>query len=217
MGYFDQFNPGIAGLLGGAVQQGYGAPPLAAGLPGMGGIQGALAQNAAVRPKPSFFGEGGTGRNIAGNIGDVLMQYGGMRPVYGPAMERRQEREADRSDYERKLQDQKGLWEYQQEYERANPKPVNNDTVQDYEFIRQTIGDDAARKYLENKASPPRLIQLPDGRWQYVDNQQPQQQAAPPQPGTVEEGHVFKGGDPADPNNWVPVGGAGQGGPRTFR
>lgn len=40
-----------------------------------------------------------------------------------------------------------------------------------------------------------------------------QQPAAPsgPQPGAVEDGYIFKGGNPADPNSWEPV---SQGGPQ---
>ena len=33
--------------------------------------------------------------------------------------------------------------------------------------------------------------------------------SAPPKPGTVEDGYRFKGGNPADPSAWEPVGGAG--------
>jgi hypothetical protein len=35
--------------------------------------------------EPSFFGQGGTGRNIAGYIGDALLTASGGRPVFGPA------------------------------------------------------------------------------------------------------------------------------------
>lgn len=56
-------------------------------------IFGALPQAAkyAMMPaeakKPKFFGEGGSGRAIAGHIGDALLQMNGMRPIYAPAME----------------------------------------------------------------------------------------------------------------------------------
>lgn len=48
---------------------------------------------------------------------------------------------------------------------------------------------------------------------------QGQQAAAPPppQPGQIEDGYRFVGGNPADPNSWQPVGGAGQSGPQTFQ
>lgn len=39
---------------------------------------------------------------------------------------------------------------------------------------------------------------------------------AGPQPGTIEDGHRFRGGDPGDPNNWEAVGGASPQGSRPF-
>lgn len=48
--------------------------------------------------KPSFFGAGGTGRNILGYIGDGLAELGGMKGVYGPAVaeQRKQQEELQR-------------------------------------------------------------------------------------------------------------------------
>lgn len=39
--------------------------------------------------------------------------------------------------------DEMAQWTAQQEWERAHPKPVNNDTVNDYKFIAQMLGEDA--------------------------------------------------------------------------
>jgi len=47
----------------------------------------------------------------------------------------------------------------------------------------------------------PKWVTGPDGR----PYQTPPAQNMGPQPGTVEEGFRFKGGDPADPKNWEPV------------
>jgi hypothetical protein len=52
--------------------------------------------------KPSFFGEGGTGRAIGGAIGDFLLQSSGMRPIYAPMMQQRVERQQMLADEERR-------------------------------------------------------------------------------------------------------------------
>lgn len=44
-------------------------------------------------PPPSFFGKGGTGRTIAGYVGDALLQLGGQKPVYSQYMAQAPERE----------------------------------------------------------------------------------------------------------------------------
>lgn len=38
----------------------------------------------------SFFGQGGFAQNLTGLLGDVFLQHGGMRPLYGPAVQQRQ-------------------------------------------------------------------------------------------------------------------------------
>jgi len=144
-----------------------GAAPSAA--PTTGGIFGAAGRQGKGGQKgPSFFGEGGVGRNIAGMIGDVLMQYGGLQPAFAPAMQQRQQFQRQQElatanrDAERraKLED----WVFQQQYEAAHPKPVNNDTVSDFDFIASKIGPEAANQYLRNiAAGPPMMVENPDG------------------------------------------------------
>lgn len=51
--------------------------------------------------------------------------------------------------------DEMAQWTAQQEWERAHPKPINNDTVNDYRFIEQQLGTDAAKQYLGNVAAGP--------------------------------------------------------------
>lgn len=153
---------------------------LAPGLNRKRGLFGASAQvpqqpamTASAQPlapaKPSFFGEGGVGRAIAGNIGDFLLQNSGMAPIYAPAMQER--RAMAYGQQQREAQRRQGLedWVAKEQWERANPKPVNNDTVADYEYIRDKLGEDAANEFLRNKANPPQYRQGPDGQFYRID------------------------------------------------
>lgn len=141
------------GLFGASVQ-----PPMA---PEM-----TATANPMAPAKPKFFGEGGVGRSIAGNIGDFLLQYSGMDPIFQPAMQQRQAMAYEQQ--QRDSQRRQGLedWVAKQEWERANPNPVNNDTVNDYNFISQQLGEDAAKSYLRVLSEgPPVAVDVanPDG------------------------------------------------------
>lgn len=49
------------------------------------------------------------------------------------------------------------------QWERAHPKPVSNDTVNDYQFISQTLGPEAGKQFLQSKANPVQWIQADNG------------------------------------------------------
>ena len=124
--------------------------------------------------KPGFFGQGGAGRAIAGTIGDVLLQRGGLAPIYGPTMQFQNALAAKTQANATARQQEWVDWVRKQEYERANPKPTNNDTVADFEFIRQRLGEKEAEEFLRNKANPPVYRVGPDGQFYRVDVAQPQ-------------------------------------------
>jgi len=74
------------------------------------------------------------------------------------------------------------------------------------------------RRLLENRyAAPPRIVTGPNGELMVVGGGAQAGGQSPPSPGTIEDGYRFRGGDPADSENWVPVeGGAGRSDPQTF-
>ena len=115
---FNQFarpNDGISGVPGGRGAFGAWEFPKAIDESGAiapidysSGIEAALAENAAKSPpKPSFFGKGGVGRNIAGLLGDYLAQLGGGQAVYAPLMEHQRALEL----YEKKRRDDWDDWQ----------------------------------------------------------------------------------------------------------
>lgn len=56
-------------------------------------------------------------------------------------------------------------WRQQYDYERTNPKASTNDTVADYTFMTQTLGKDAADKWLARRGDPFINTTLPNGQF----------------------------------------------------
>lgn len=109
--------------------------------PGIGdGMAAAQAPTAPAKPK--FFGEGGVGRGIAGNIGDFLLQYSGMDPIYQPAMQQKQAMAYDQQQRQATRRERLEDWQAQEEYKRANPAPINNDTVNDFNWYKGLSPED---------------------------------------------------------------------------
>lgn len=169
--------------------------------------------NPSPTAKPKFFGEGGAGRNIAGYIGDALLQMSGANPIYQPTMLQRQQEALLARQRQQQVQDQRDTWIAQQQYKAEHPEPVNNDTVNDFQFIAKNLGPEAATQYLRNiAAGQPIIVRNPDGTVTPVSRAE----FSNPAPQGPPSGVTFtplppKGGDPSS------RGGAGLTTPRPFR
>ena len=140
----------------------FGSVPALAGVAPMPAPQENFAQSPAAPQKPSFFGRGGTGRAIAGSLGDALLQMNGMRPIYAPNMQHQQAMQAAQQQAQ---QERMGRREDMQwEWANKPQEPSNNDTVNDYQFIAQTLGEEAAKQYLRNLGDPTVNMTLPGDR-----------------------------------------------------
>lgn len=128
---------------------------------GYSGPSAAMPQPA----QPSFFGNGGVGRNIAGAIGDYLLQQAHMQPIYAPLQQQARAQTFAQQQYQQHRADAQTDWLAQQEWERANPKPIVNDTVNDYNFRAQTLGEDDAKLWLKRSGDPIVNVTLPGNRF----------------------------------------------------
>ncbi|MCB4862391.1 hypothetical protein K7W03_22635 [Sphingobium sp. PNB] len=146
-------------------------PPLTT--PGIGdGLPGATPMGSYISPetrsildnapsaKPGF----GT-KDVIGIIGDALSAAGGGQGVY--TQMKLQDRQRQRMLEQAQLQRQAEMqdWVAKQQWERANPKPVNNDTANDFSYIEQTLGRDSALQWLKNKTDPIVSIPVPGGTY----------------------------------------------------
>lgn len=124
-----------------------------------------------------FFGQGGAGRNIAGYIGDYLLQSSGMQPIYQPAMQfdramaKREQMAAQQR--QAAMQD----WITQQRWKRENPEPQQPDM-----FTRMMTGGgidpnsqegrELYRQRAETMANPMKMVIGPDGKPYFINPQQ---------------------------------------------
>lgn len=112
--------------------------------------------------KPGFFNEGGMGRIIAGLIGDALLQQGGMRPVFSPMMQQRQQDVAAeaqwtrRREVERQQNREDRQWEWNNKPKDDALAPVLRDAM-----AWQGMTDAQREAYRQYQAARPQFI--PDG------------------------------------------------------
>jgi hypothetical protein len=67
--------------------------------------------------------------------------------------------------YARERQDKRDDFTFEQDYRAQHPGPINNDTVNDYQFIAQTLGPEAAKQFLQTKTNP--IVMTPVGPMPY--------------------------------------------------
>jgi hypothetical protein len=118
-------------------------------------------------PKPKrrgLFGSGISLDQLAGAAGDALSVYGGGPAIYAQRVERqRQERQQAQLAEARRaagLEDYRAKQQIEQEF---RPAP-NNDTVNDYNFLREKLGEEGALQYLRNLGDPMVNMTLPGNR-----------------------------------------------------
>lgn len=128
-------------------------PTLAGGGMGGGQVPADTAMAATEMPrKRGIFGQGGVGRSIAGNVGDFLLQYAGMQPIYQPAMQAQQMATAQEQQRNSQLAD----WVWKQKWERDNPaprSPTNFEQILDAAGIQGDERVGLLRRKAENDAA----------------------------------------------------------------
>lgn len=146
---------------------------------------------------------------IAGVIGDTLSTLGGGQASFLPGLaqqkllsqryqQQQAQRTADFDDFTRR-----------ERWKLDHPAPVNNDTINDFKFIQQTLGPDAAQQYLRSVAAgPPVAVDGVDAQGNQTRSYVPRGQLyGAPKPAGAPPGVTFTP---------LPAGGAGSG-PRGFR
>lgn len=115
--------------------------------------------------KPSFFGEGGTGRNIAGYVGDALLRMGGGQSVYAPTMQRREDlAAAQQAELLKSARDFSGFVQ-KEEWKRANPEPQAAPTIarnaEWLDSLEPGLGKTYAQNYAQSGGMPPQIVTVP--------------------------------------------------------
>lgn len=182
------------GLFGAMKPDDYGTPGIGDGMmqPGMG------MEPEKERSGPNW---GGIGRNVLGNVGDAIAQYYGVTPVYRPMMQQQQQAEMiAEAQRQRALQaaQQNEEWYRREDYKASMagqepPKPGSFEWYQNASAQERAVYDQYNPFVVSTGQGP---VAVPRGTMGG---------SAAPQAGAIEDGYMFKGGDPSDQRNWEPV------------
>lgn len=116
-------------------------------------------------PQKSMMGKNRTGKNIAGVLGDFLLQSSGYSPIYAPVMAQMRESQARQAEIEDKRAYDQQEWMRRKQYELNNPAP----TELERQIAAAGIPQDRAKQILEqsvmNKSNPVQAVRVmnPDG------------------------------------------------------
>jgi hypothetical protein len=150
-------------------------------------------QTPQVAPKHGLFGKGGDGWKILGILGDSYSEANGRQGNYIPELQK--QREDDRT-----LAFDREKWNAQLEAHRQEALAKAAEPPQFIQNLQAytSMPDEAKRQYLSYlDATNPIAVSGPQGTQRVP-------RSLGPKPGTVEDGFVFLGGDPADQSNWRP-------------
>jgi hypothetical protein len=167
------------------------------------------------KKKAGMFGAG------KGNIGEAIsaailgaLAARGNNPGAIAGLQMLHQRRNDMAEAQRAEQDRENQFQdfiRKESWKAANPSPVNNDTANDYRFISERLGPQAANEWLRNQGDPLVTVNLPGNRVYSGPRSRLGSALGAPapgvQPGHVEDGFRFKGGNPGDPNAWEQVNG----------
>lgn len=212
MGIFGPKKPLLGGYDQNAAMMGQSgfasAPPPPQGNPmaALGGYDRAAAMQGQSGFAPMNVGftppaaEKKKGPNWAGIAADFLAGMAG-QPGQFAAQQQHERAMQQRQQRQRQQEREDFIWKSQ--YERDNPKPVNNDTVNDLNWYKN-LSEEDRKLYHQMK---PVVGYMADGTPRIINPMEVGQPNRGPKPGTIEDGHEFIGGNPADPKSWRKVGG----------
>lgn len=154
---------------------------------------------------------------IIGGLGDALSTWGGGQATFIPQLMQRQQQQAQMQQAERQQRqraaDAAAQWKIEQQWKIDHPAPINNDTVNDYEFRVKTLGKAAADEWLKSASDPIVTVTLPRNRGIYSGPRSGLAAALGGGGGAPVAQRPAIGAELPDPRL---QGGAGQAGPGTF-
>lgn len=129
-----------------------------------GGNPPAVAAAAPEQPKPGF-----DWKKLLGVVGDSLSIAGGGQSTYTPMLYANRQREQAMEYAAQQAENQRrnalADWVWRQRYEAEHPKPVNNDTINDFNWFKSLSPED--REIYQQMR--PEYRQGPDGRFYRID------------------------------------------------